>query len=238
MKTTNTKITKRSSNARGVANFGWLNSRHTFSFGEYYDPTHMGFRSLRVINEDQVAPSKGFGTHPHRNMEIFSYVVSGQLEHKDNMGNGRVLHAGDFQYMSAGSGVLHSEYNPSAKDESHFLQIWIQPQHAGGEPRYEEKSLDPTQDTGLQLLASPDGKENSIAIRQDAEIYFGRFGQESAVTVPTSESFPYTWIQLIEGELELAGESFQAGDGIAIEGDLPEITSKENDTSFLFFRLT
>src|SRR5436190_2285841 len=145
-------IVKRPANARGQAELGWLHSRHTFSFGNYFDPDHMGFRSLRVINDDVVEPGAGFGEHPHRDAEIFSYVIDGELEHKDSMGNGRIIKAGDLQYISAGSGVLHSEFNPSGENTVHFLQIWLKPNVAGGEPRYAEKAL------------GKDAKSNSLTL--------------------------------------------------------------------------
>lgn len=183
-------ILKRPSLDRGYSDFGWLKSRHSFSFGQYHDPEFMGFRSLRVINEDKVSPGKGFGSHPHDSMEIVSYVVEGELEHKDSLGNGRVIRAGEFQYMSAGSGVVHSEFNPSAENPVHFLQIWLIPQEAGGEPRY--RDFDTSQrrkENGLAVLASPDGREDSAAIRQDAEIHFGHLAAGKTLSLkPTSGS--------------------------------------------------
>lgn len=230
-------ITPRYADQRGRATLPWLDSRHSFSFGDYYDPTQMGFRNLRVINEDKVAPGGGFGTHPHRNMEIFSYVISGQLEHKDNIGNGRILKAGDFQYMSAGKGVLHSEFNPSDDQASHFLQIWIQPNEAGGSPRYADRSLSTLLDNQLHLIASPEGRDDSMEIRQDAEIYLGTFDKNQAISTPPESKFPYHWIQLISGRLEMNQQSYHPGDGIAINGNLPEMTSTENDTKLLIFSM-
>src|SRR5271154_1942512 len=169
------KVIKRPAEARGRAELGWLHSRHTFSFGNYFDPDHMGFRSLRVINDDIVEPGQGFGTHPHSDAEIFSYVIEGELEHKDSMGNGRVIKAGDLQYISAGRGVQHSEFNPSRKKAVHFLQIWLMPGTGGGEPRYAEKSLgEAARPNQLTLLFAGEPRDGAVAIRANADIYFGR----------------------------------------------------------------
>ena len=172
----------RRSEERGVANHGWLDSRHTFSFGHYHDPRHMGFGPLLVINEDKVMPGQGFGTHGHRDMEIISYVLEGALEHKDSMGNGSVLRYGDVQRMSAGTGVRHSEFNHSSSERVHFLQIWIQPSETGIAPGYEEKHFSPESKTGkLRLIASRDGRDGSVTIHQDALILAGLFdGDERA----------------------------------------------------------
>ena len=171
-RTITTEIVKRPAAARGQANHGWLQSQHTFSFADYHDPAQMGFRSLRVINEDRVAPGEGFGTHPHRDMEIFSYVLEGALEHKDSLGNGRTLRPGQIQLMSAGAGVTHSEFNPSRTDGLHFLQIWIQPREKGLPPSYTEWHPQPQNDSdGKVLVISPDGRHGSATIHQDAEIY-------------------------------------------------------------------
>jgi redox-sensitive bicupin YhaK (pirin superfamily) len=172
MKSTETTLTIRRANERGHADHGWLNSYHTFSFADYYDPAHMGFRSLRVINDDRVAPGQGFGTHPHRDMEIFSYVLEGALQHKDSMGNGSVLKPGQIQLMSAGRGVTHSEFNSSRDEPLHFLQIWIQPRERGLAPSYTEWRPNPAQANAPKVLViSPDGREGSATIHQDAEIY-------------------------------------------------------------------
>ena len=175
-------LTIRRSEDRGHANHGWLNSHHTFSFADYYDPEHVEFGALRVINEDRVAPGTGFGTHGHRDMEIISYVLEGELKHNDSMGNGSVIRPGDVQRMSAGRGVMHSEFNPSSEDQVHFLQIWIQPNAIGVTPSYEQKHYAPEQRRGrLRLIASADGAQDSVRIHQDARVFAGLFdGAERA----------------------------------------------------------
>lgn len=230
-------IVKRPAAARGRTAIGWLDSRHTFSFGEYYDPAQLGHHHLRVINDDTVAPGQGFGTHSHRDMEIFSYVIAGQLEHKDSMGNGRIIQPGEFQYMSAGSGVRHSEFNPSKTDPVHFLQIWIEPKTPGGEPRYAD--MNPAQlkrENALALFASPDGHDGSIAMRQNAEIHFGHLHADRALTVPDDARYPAHWIHVISGELKIADESLSPGDGAAIDATTFDITAAA-DSEFLLFRL-
>ena len=202
------------------------------------DPEHVGFRSLRVINEDTVAPGRGFGEHPHRSMEILSYVVEGELEHKDSLGNGRVIKAGEFQYMSAGSGVLHSEFNPQPDKSTHFLQIWIQPRNQGGEPRYQDfDTMEKRVKDGLFLLASPDGEAGSAAIRQDAQIHFGDLAAGSTIEVSADEKYPFAWIQVIKGGLKIESTELAAGDGAAIEGSAFAIEGAE-DAEFILFRLS
>lgn len=202
---------------RGLADFGWLKSRHSFSFGEYYDPAHLGFRSLRVINEDRVAPGGGFPTHPHRDMEIFSYVLEGALEHRDSMGNGRTLKPGQVQLMSAGRGVTHSEYNPSAGEATHFLQVWIQPRERGLKPSYTEWHPQPGQDTNPRmLLISPDGREQSATIHQDAEVYRIRLGAGASVTHELRQGRGL-WLQVVRGTVVFAGVPLAAGDGASLE---------------------
>ena len=237
--TTNPTITKRAAADRGTADHGWLNARFTFSFAEYFDPDHMGFKSLRVINNDTVHPGGGFPTHPHKSMEIFTYVVEGQLEHRDSMGNGAIIQAGDLQYMSAGNGILHSEFNPSKTDRTVLYQIWITPKAPGGEPRYAEKPLRETaRDNELVLLFSGDGRDGSTAIRQDAEIYFGQLAAGHALSVPASDLSKDVWIQVISGEISLLDERLQAGDGLSLENLGGSFTIQAIlDSKFLLFRL-
>ena len=207
---------------RGRADHGWLNSFHSFSFAEYYDPDHMGFGALRVINEDRVQPAKGFGTHGHRDMEIVSYVLEGALEHKDNMGNGSVIRPGDVQRMSAGTGVTHSEYNPSPSEQVHFLQIWIEPRVRGIRPGYEERQFDEASKRGrLRLIASPDGREGSVTIHQDAMLFAGLFdGDESALHRLSPGRRAY--VHLARGEAQVNGQLLRAGDAVKVAGE-PEI---------------
>lgn len=191
--TTQNNITIRRSDERGHADHGWLVAKHSFSFADYYDPAHMAYRSLRVINEDRIAPGKGFGTHPHSDMEIFTYIISGKLEHKDSMGNGRTIEAGQFQYMSAGEGVLHSEFNPSPDEETHLLQIWITPRKSGGEPRYADMDTRGLRKkNALTLFASAGGRDGSIAMRQDAEVHYGHLGKDQSLPLTPPETMPHT----------------------------------------------
>jgi redox-sensitive bicupin YhaK (pirin superfamily) len=230
-------LVKRPAAARGRTEIGWLQSRHTFSFGDYFDPDHMGFRSLRVINDDVVAAGMGFGAHPHRDAEIFSYVVEGQLAHKDSLGNGRTIGAGDLQYISAGSGVLHSEFNPSSAAPTHFLQIWLKPNRTGGEPRYAEKTLGAAaKANALTLLFAPEARDGAVAIRQDAEISFGRLdaGQTLGVAVGAERG---VWVQVIKGQLRMLGETVAEGDGAAIEHATELDLTAARDTEFLLFLL-
>lgn len=207
-------ITIRKANERGHADHGWLDTHHTFSFADYHDPSWMGFRSLRVINDDRVAPGEGFGTHPHRDMEIISYVLNGALEHKDSMGNGRVIRPGEFQYMSAGTGVLHSEFNPSSTEPVHFLQIWIVPDSKGVQPRYAEKSA-----TGQwQLIASKTGRDGSIAIHQDADLWLAKLERGQRVT-HSLEPTRHAWVHVAEGTVTLNGHRLEAGDGAGLTGE-------------------
>jgi redox-sensitive bicupin YhaK (pirin superfamily) len=213
MKTIEKTLNIRRANERGHADHGWLNSHHTFSFADYYDPAHMGFRSLRVINDDRVAPGKGFGTHPHRDMEIFSYVLEGALQHKDSMGNGSVLKPGQIQLMSAGSGVTHSEFNPSPTEPLHFLQIWIQPRERGLAPSYTEWRPQPAQANKPKVLViSPDGRDGSATIHQDAEIYRIRL-QPGQTVKHELKPGRGAWLQIAEGALTLNGVALATGDG-------------------------
>lgn len=229
-------ITLRPSNERGAANFGWLDSRHSFSFGNYYDPAHMGFASLRVINEDKVAPSQGFPTHGHRDMEIVTYVLQGALEHKDSIGNGSVMRPGDVQRMSAGTGILHSEFNASATDMVHLLQIWILPKTQGLQPSYEQKFFTPDSKRGqLRLIGSPDGQDGSVTIHQDLYLYASVLDAQETVTHSLSDRRK-AWVQVAQGALELNGQLLYAGDGAAIAQEKDLIfTSTATGTEFLLF---
>ena len=237
--TSNLKLTKRPAGERGRADHGWLQARFTFSFADYMDPQHMGFRSLRVMNNDTVQPGGGFPTHPHSNMEIFTYVIEGQLEHRDSMGNGAVIEPGNLQYMSAAGGILHSEFNPSKTDKTQLYQVWLQPNQPGGEPRYAEKPLgDQATPNSLTLLFSGDGRDGSTRIRQDAEIHFGRIDKENTIKVPASETTPHAWIQVIKGSVSVLGETLDTADGLALE-NAPEDFAIEalSDSELLVFRL-
>jgi redox-sensitive bicupin YhaK (pirin superfamily) len=233
-------LTKRPAGERGTADHGWLQARFTFSFADYYDPAHMGFRSLRVMNNDTIQPGGGFPTHPHANMEIFTYVIEGQVAHRDSMGNGSTIEAGDLQYMSAGSGVRHSEFNPSEENLTHLYQVWLEPSTPGGEPRYAEKKLgDRAAPNALTLLFSGDGRDDSTAIRQDAEISFGRLESGAALTVPADAARPHAWLQVIAGEVEVLGETLATGDGLAIEHEPDAFDVRAGaETKFLLFRLS
>ena len=211
------RVTVRRAEERGVADFGWLDSRHSFSFGEYHDPAHMGFRTLRVINDDRVAAGGGFPTHPHRDMEIFSFVLEGELEHRDSLGNGRVLKPGQIQLMSAGRGVTHSEFNPSRTHATHFLQIWIRPRAAGLVPGYTEWHPDPAQEAAPKVLViSPDGREASAVIHQDAEVYRIRLAPGARVAHELRPGRGL-WLQVASGALTFAGTALRAGDGASLE---------------------
>jgi len=229
-------IAVRPTDARGTANFGWLDSKHTFSFGQYYDPEQMGFGNLRVINEDRVQPGQGFATHSHRDMEIISYVLEGALEHKDSIGNGSVIRPGDVQRMSAGTGIAHSEFNASDTEPVHFLQIWIIPDQVGIEPSYEQKHFPLSQkQSNLKLVASPDGKENSVKIHQDAYLYVAVLNEENRANHTTNNTRSI-WIQIARGSVEINGQTLQAGDGAGIteETDIELIATSDNTEILLF----
>jgi redox-sensitive bicupin YhaK (pirin superfamily) len=227
----------RKSEDRGRANFGWLDSQHSFSFGSYVDPMHTGFGPLLVINEDKVEPGRGFGTHGHRDMEIISYVLDGELAHKDSMGNGSVLRYGDVQRMSAGTGVTHSEFNHSASAKVHFLQIWIEPSIKGIAPGYEEKFFTPESKRGnLRLIASPEGSEGSVKIHQDAYIY--------AALLDGSEDLSHTfgdgrrtYVHLIRGQINVNGITLHAGDAIKLEAEPKLHIDQTSDAELLVFDL-
>lgn len=217
MKTTLSELTIRRANERGHGDHGWLNSYHTFSFADYYDPAHVGFRSLRVINDDRVAAGKGFGAHPHRDMEIFSYVLEGTLEHKDSMGNGRQLEPGRIQLMSAGRGVTHSEFNPSTTEPLHFLQIWIQPRERGLAPSYTEWHPKPENAQAPKVLViSPDGRDGSATIHQDVDVY--RIRLEAGRTISHAiKPGRGAWLHVADGALTLNDAELATGDGASTE---------------------
>ncbi len=237
-------LTLRKSKERGFADHGWLKSFHSFSFADYHDPKHMGFGSLRVINEDRIAPGTGFGTHGHRDMEIVSYVLSGELAHKDSMGNGEagaavagVIRPGDVQRMSAGTGVRHSEFNHAPKDTTHFLQIWIEPNQRGIEPGYEQKHFDAGSKNGtLRLVASSDGRDGSVTIHADAAIYSGLFDAGQALTRPLDPAHK-TYVHLVRGSLEVNGQHLQAGDALRIENESALEIAHGTDAEVLVFDL-
>ncbi len=212
----------RRSNERGHADHGWLDSYHSFSFADYFDSKHVEFGPLRVINEDRVAPGAGFGTHPHRDMEIISYVLSGELAHKDSLGNGSVIRRGDVQRMSAGSGVRHSEFNPSSTEGLHFLQIWIKPNVVGIAPSYEEKHFSDGEKQGrLRLVASPDGRGGSVLIHQDASLYVGRFDGEEQATLELKPN-RRSYVHVVRGEARANGVELGAGDALKVT-DVPAV---------------
>jgi len=209
-------ITLRQSSDRGHANHGWLDSYHTFSFANYYDPNHMGFRALRVINEDWVQSGKGFGTHGHRDMEIITYVLDGVLEHKDSLGNGAVITPGEVQRMSAGTGIMHSEFNPSQTEPVHLLQIWILPDRQGLQPSYEQRAFGLEERQGkLRLIAARDGREGAVTIHQDVDLYSAVLQKGDRVSYQLQPN-RYGWLQVAKGEVNLNGSALKAGDGVAL----------------------
>ena len=226
----------RKSNDRGHANHGWLDSHHSFSFAGYHDPAHMGFGALRVINEDRVAPGSGFGTHGHRDMEIITYVLDGELGHKDSIGNGSVIRPGDVQRMSAGTGIRHSEYNHAAQ-QTHFLQIWIEPNVTGIAPGYEEKRFEAAEKRGrLKLVASPDGADGSVLIHQDARLYAGLFdGAESAALELATGRRAY--VHVARGSVSVNGMALQAGDALKVSDEAVVKLSDGVDAEVLVFDL-
>lgn len=228
-------ITIRRSEDRGHADHGWLDTHHTFSFADYYDPRHMGFRNLRVINEDRVKPGIGFPTHPHRDMEIISYVLAGELAHRDSMGNGSVIRPGEVQRMSAGTGITHSEFNNSKTDPLHFFQIWILPQREGITPSYEQKLFPDAEKRGvLRLIASPDGENGSVTINQDARLYATLLEEDGEIVhhLPPGH---HSWVQVARGKVLVNGYVLEAGDGAAVsDEDLLRLTGKEKSELLLF----
>jgi redox-sensitive bicupin YhaK (pirin superfamily) len=230
-------FTLRPARERGKANFGWLKSAHSFSFGNYYDVTHMGFGNLRVINDDIVAGGKGFGTHPHQNAEIFSYVTKGALEHKDSLGNGSVVGAGGVQYMSAGSGVTHSEFNPSQTDEMRFLQIWLMPAAQNTKPAYDTIDLSEADKSGkLKLFLSPDGRNGSMKTQADASVYAATLKGDDAINVDL-KSNRKAWVQVADGALHVNGIALSKGDGLAIEGAGSLTLDQGNNAEVIVFDL-
>ncbi len=225
----------RRSNERGHANHGWLDTYHTFSFADYYDPEHIGFRSLRVINEDRVAPGQGFGSHPHRDMEIITYVLEGALEHKDNLGTGSVIRPGDVQRMSAGTGISHSEFNHSPIEPVHFLQIWILPERTGLKPGYEQKLFRADEKRGrLRLIAARDGRDGAVTVHQDAAVYAALLSPKAEVVHPL-EPKRHAWLQVARGQVTLNGKKLDAGDGAAAnEERLLEIEAAAESEVLLF----
>ncbi len=230
-------ISLRKSQQRGHADHGWLDSRHTFSFAGYYDPEQMGFSSLRVINDDRIAPGAGFPTHPHRDMEIVTYVLEGTLEHRDSMGNGSVIRPGEVQRMSAGTGIAHSEYNASRSESVHLLQIWIEPEQAGLPPGYEQRTFDPAHNRGrLLLVASPDGREGSLTIRQDAFLYAAVLECGQTV-IHAPEPGRRAYLHVARGEAELNGMPAGPGDGAKISGEREVRLTARRDAEVLLFDL-
>ena len=224
----------RKASERGHASHGWLDTWHSFSFADYHDPRWMGFRSLRVINDDLVMPGMGFGTHPHRDMEIITYILSGSLEHKDSMGNGRIIRTGEVQYMSAGSVEQHSEFNPSKDEAVHLMQIWIQPDSKGLAPRYAEKSVSNAPAGALHLVASKTGRDGSIVIRQDADLWLAKLGSGDIVTHQLAAG-RHAWIHVAEGEVALNGKTLNAGDaGIVDEAVSLKVTAFKSSQVLLF----
>ena len=230
-------INIRHSEERGGGDYGWLNTRHTFSFSTYHDPKFMGFRSLRVINEDYVAPGQGFPTHPHRDMEIITYVLDGALEHKDSLGTGSVIRPGDGQRMSAGSGIRHSEANPSTTGDAHFLQIWILPDQQGIKPSYEQKAFPTEEKRGkLRLIASPDGEGGSVTIHQDSKLYVTLLAPGETVT-HQMEPHRHAWIQIAKGSIELNGKVLKQGDGAAVSDEKQLTVKGTEEAEVLLFDL-
>jgi quercetin 2,3-dioxygenase len=221
---------------RGHADHGWLNSYHTFSFAEYHDPRYMGYRTLRVINEDRVAGGEGFGTHSHRDFEIISYIISGALKHQDSMGHTAVMKAGDVQRISAGTGIEHSEFNDSVSEPVHFLQIWLAPSRNGLPPSYAQESFSSARPGSLTLACAPDGRAGSIKINQDVDLFIGRLGPKERVNY-LMRAQRHGWIQLIEGDLDVNGHKLFPGDGAALESETEICHQSDTGAHFLLFDL-
>jgi len=236
------KVKVRKAEARGHANYGWLDTHHTFSFAYYFDPEYMGFRSLRVINEDRVTPGDGFGTHGHRDMEIITYVLEGALEHKDTIGDGGILYPGDVQHMSTGTGIMHSEYNHSRSENVHFLQIWLQPKVKGIKPVYDQRSFEIAKNSGkLNLVVARDGRDGALKVNQDVDLFASALKQGDRI----SYSFPanrYGWVQVARGEVDIEVDndeklSLKAGDGVALSEIKEVAISTNSNGEILLFDL-
>jgi len=230
-------IKVRKADDRGHADHGWLDAHHTFSFASYRDPTQMGFRALRVMNEDRIAAGQGFGTHPHRDMEIVTYVLEGALEHKDSLGNGEVLRPGEFQRITAGTGITHSEFNPSADEPTHLYQIWLHPNRSGIEPSYEQKRFDDDKlSNALRLVASPDSSDGSLLIHQDARIYLSKLDAKHSVQTPLAAG-RHGWLQVLRGSITLNGEALDTSDGAAISNEPTLEITATTDAEIMLFDL-
>jgi redox-sensitive bicupin YhaK (pirin superfamily) len=230
-------IRVRKSSERGHFDHGWLDTYHTFSFSRYYDPRHMGFRALRVINEDRVQPAQGFGTHPHEDMEIVTYVLSGALGHKDSLGTGSAIRPGELQRMTAGTGITHSEFNPSQTEPVHLYQIWLLPEREGLEPSYEQRAFpEKERHNRLHLVASPDGRDGSLTIRQDARLYLATLdkGHEVSKDIPAGR---HAWLQVLRGNVSLNGQAISAGDGAAVSEESALAIRAESPSEVLLFDL-
>lgn len=228
-------IKLRKSEERGHANHGWLDTHHTFSFGNYNDPEHMSWRYLRVLNDDIIAGGAGFPTHPHDNMEIFSYVTEGALEHKDSLGSTAQVRPGRVQLMSAGSGVTHSEYNPSETEQTHLFQVWIIPATCNAEPKYQELDYDPASlHNSIKLLAHPDGEDGSMTIRQNTRIYTGQLEAGQSINLPEGK---YGWLQIVQGNVALNDHKLSVGDGAGTENETALKLKATSDTEFLWFAM-
>ena len=224
----------RKSNERGHVNHGWLDSYFTFSFADYYDPQWLGFRTLRVINDDLILPGMGFGTHPHRDMEIISYVLAGALQHRDSMGNGRIIKPGEFQYMAAGSGVEHSEFNPSKTEATRLLQIWIKPDTKGVKPRYAERNLAKAETGKLHLVASKTGRDGSMEIHQDADLLLAKLESGQDVKHSLAQN-RHAWVHIAEGAVNINGEKLSGGDAVGVsEESVLEISATKPSQVLLF----
>jgi redox-sensitive bicupin YhaK (pirin superfamily) len=230
-------LTLRRASERGAADHGWLDTKHTFSFAGYYDPRHMGYRALRVINDDRVAPGRGFGTHPHRDMEILTYVLDGALEHQDSMGTGSVIRHGDVQRMSAGRGVLHSEWNHSKTEPVRFLQIWILPSRAGLTPSYEQKHFGEAETRDRwALVASPEGAEGSVVVHQDAKILATRLSPGASVPY-VRQAGRHLWLQVANGAVTVNGEALREGDGASTNSEEELVVTATDEAELLLFDL-